>query len=160
VQTASGRWSETQRGYRIAAAIASLLVFAMCLTVIVFAKLVLRLWLGEAAAAQYHHLLIAMAIGNGLLALSVVPHYAALALGRSRALALLNLAAGAVALGCGYLLVQRVGLIGAGFAKILAGAVLLSSFNIVRRVLQREQQVRQPAEAVGSTIDALTFAQQ
>jgi O-antigen/teichoic acid export membrane protein len=160
VLTASGRWSETQRSYRMAAAIASLLVFAMSLTVIVFAKLILRLWLGEAAAAQYHHLLIAMAIGNGLLALSVVPHYTALALGRSRALALLNLAAGAVALGCGYFLVQRVGVIGAGFAKILAGAAFLSSFNIVRRALQQEQQVPQAAEAADSTINVLNFAQE
>jgi O-antigen/teichoic acid export membrane protein len=102
------------------------------------AHLILRLWLGAAFAAQYHNLLVVMIVGNGLLALSVVPHYAALAFGRSRALALVNLAAGVISLGCGYVLIQRLGLIGAGLAKIVTGLVFLSLFGIVTRALKHK----------------------
>jgi O-antigen/teichoic acid export membrane protein len=101
------------------------------------------------AAAQYHDLLVAMAIGNGLLALSVVPQYAALAFGRSRALAMVSLASGVLSLGCGYFLIHRMALLGAGFAKIIAGVIFLSVFGIVRRSLEDD-------EPKGHTFDAAT----
>jgi O-antigen/teichoic acid export membrane protein len=151
--TASGRWSDTRRGYRLATAFATLLVFAISITLILGARFILRCWLGSIIATQYHDLLVAMAIGNGLLALSVVPQYAALALGRSRALAIVNLAAGALTLGAGYLLIHRMGLVGAGFAKIVAGTVFLSVFGIVRRALRKDERkpVRRALDAPTST---------
>jgi O-antigen/teichoic acid export membrane protein len=159
VQSASGRWSETKRNYQIAATIAGLLVIAMCLTLVVAAQLVLRLWLGAAAADQYHGLLRAMAIGNGLLALSVVPHYAALALGRARALAFVNLAAGVLSLVAGYVLMQRFGLVGAGFAKMTAGLVFLSLFGIARRAFHHGESSVTSVDIVPSPVNTLDFAQ-
>jgi O-antigen/teichoic acid export membrane protein len=98
-----------------------------------------------------------MVIGNGLLSLSVVPHYAALAFGRSRALVLVNLAGGIVSMGCGYLLIQRLGLIGAGMAKIVAGVVFVSLFGVVRRALKAgEENDRGEIRATKSVLD---FAQ-
>jgi O-antigen/teichoic acid export membrane protein len=157
-QSASGRWSETKRSYQVAAAVAGLLVLAMAATLIVAAKLVLRLWLGAAAADQYHELLRAMAVGNGLLALSVVPHYAALALGRARALAFVNLAAGVLSLAAGYVLMQRFGLIGAGFAKITAGLVFLSLFEVARRAFRQGEGSVASVDIVPSAVNTLDFA--
>jgi O-antigen/teichoic acid export membrane protein len=159
VQSAAGRWSQTERSYRIAAATAALVAFGICLNLILLAKPILRIWLGASAAAQYQHLLITMAIGNGLLAISVVPHYAALALGRSRALVVVTLIAGIASLTSVYVLVARMGLIGAAFAKIVAGAVFLFSFNIVRRAFQQHQRMPQATDAAGSPVNALTVAQ-
>ncbi len=155
--TASGRWSETRRSYRLAAVFATLLVLSISTTLILGAKPILRWWLGTAIATQYHDLLVAMAIGNGFLALSIVPHYAALAFGRSRALAMVNLAAGVLSLGCGYLLIHRMGLLGAGFAKIIAGVIFLSVFDIVRRAFKEDEPEGQPLNA--PTASALDFAQ-
>ncbi|HSY13517.1 MAG TPA: oligosaccharide flippase family protein [Verrucomicrobiae bacterium] len=155
-QTASGRWSETAHRYRVASASATLVVLTICATMIAGAKTILRLWLGNAVAGQYHGLLIAMVIGNGLLALSVVPHYAALALGRSRALVFVNLGAGVLSLAVAYILIRSVGLMGAGFAKIIAGAVFLSVFGIVRRALKDGgSTVRSPnrSAAAAGTLD-------
>jgi O-antigen/teichoic acid export membrane protein len=148
-QHSSGRHSGTPRSYRLASALATLLVLAISMTLIVGAKLILRWWLGSAIAAQYHDLLVAMAIGNGLLALSAVPQYAALAFGRSPALAMVSLVSGVLSLGCGYFLIHRVGLLGAGFAKIIAGVIFLSVFGIVRRALKDD-------EPKGHTFDAAT----
>lgn len=90
-QSASGRWSETSSRYRNASSVAAAFVIAFCVTMVVGAKLILRLWLGAAVAAQYHDLLVVMAVGNSLLALGVVPHYAALALGEPvRSLSLIS----------------------------------------------------------------------
>jgi O-antigen/teichoic acid export membrane protein len=131
-QTASGRWAETRHRYWIAASTAGLAVLGMSMVLIFGAKLILRTWLGADIATRYHDLLITMAVGNGLLALSVVPHYAALALGRARALVLVNVAAGVLSLASGYFLISRIGLLGAGIAKIVAGVVFLSVYGIVR----------------------------
>ncbi len=158
-QSASGRWAATRRSYRIAAGIAATIVGAMCFALIFGAKLVLRLWLGAEVAAQYHDLLIVMTIGNGLLALSVVPHYAALALGRSRALVVVSFLAGAVSLGCGYFLMHRTGLMGAGLARIAAGAIFLWTYRIVRRAFIQEQSTLTSGETAGTATSALTFAQ-
>jgi O-antigen/teichoic acid export membrane protein len=137
-QTASGEWLQAQRAYRTAARVATFSVFAMAAALIATSKVFLHLWLGAAAATEYRALLITMAVGNGLLAISVVPHYAALALGRARALAGVNLVAGILSLGGGYLLIHRIGLLGAGFARIIAGVAFLWVFPVVRNAWSRE----------------------
>jgi O-antigen/teichoic acid export membrane protein len=139
-QSAAGRWSETRLNYRLAAGVAAAIIVTLSVVMILGAHLILRIWLGASFAAQYHNLFVTMVIGNGLLSLSVVPHYAALAFGRSRALVLVNLGGGIVSMGCGYLLIQRLGLIGAGMAKIVAGVVFLSLFGVVRRALKAGEE--------------------
>lgn len=128
----SGKWAESERIYHRAVLISISIVVAICLPVILAARSILTLWLGAAAARECHGLLVAMTIGNGILAVSIVPHYIALALGRSRALAYMNVVAGAASLGGGYLLLRHVGLIGGGFTKVFAGLISLSAFAIVR----------------------------
>lgn len=131
-RSASGKWRETESGYRTAVFISACVVAALCLPMIFLARQILSLWLGPHAAQQYGGLLAAMTVGNALLALSIVPHYTALALGRARALAFMNLATGVVALSSSYLLIRHIGLIGGGVAKVLAGLTSLSVFAVVR----------------------------
>lgn len=128
----SGEWAESEKIYRRAVLISVSLVLAICLPVILAARGLLTLWLGAAAARECHGLLVAMTIGNAILAVSIVPHYVALALGRSRPLAYMNVVAGIASLGGGYLLLRHFGLIGGGFTKVFAGLVSLSAFAIVR----------------------------
>lgn len=158
-KNASGRWQEARRSYGVAAGIAGAVIGVICLTLVVSSKLILRLWLGSAVAAQYHNLLIAVAIGNGLLAIAVVPHYAALALGRSRPLALINVAGGIVSLACTYLLIHKMGVIGAGLTKILVGLIFLYVFNVVRRAFTEEGLKMQGEQAAAARMNALNFAQ-
>jgi O-antigen/teichoic acid export membrane protein len=73
-----------------------------------------------------------MMAAGGLLALGIVPQYAALALGRSRALALMNIASGFLTISGGYLLIRRFGVLGGGFAKAAVAVVSLASFAIAR----------------------------
>jgi O-antigen/teichoic acid export membrane protein len=131
-RSASGRWMETEKRYRRAALLGVCIVTAICQPMILMSRVILTLWLGPAAAQQYGRLLVAMTIGHGLLAACIVPHYTALALGRSRALALMNLVTGVIALSSAYLLIRHFGLIGGGIAKVLAGLTSLAVFGIVR----------------------------
>lgn len=130
--TASGKWIECQSSYRAATLISISIVSVICLPMIFAARSVLALWLGPGIAERCRGLLIAMTIGNGLLAICVVPHYTALALGRSRSLAYMNFAAGIASLSGVYLLVRHVGLEGGGVGKVFAGLMSLSAFAIVR----------------------------
>jgi O-antigen/teichoic acid export membrane protein len=131
-RSASGKWIECQSSYRAATLVSVCIVAAICLPMIFAARGVLAVWLGPGIAERCRGLLIAMTIGNGLLAICVVPHYTALALGRSRSLAYMNLAAGIASLTGVYVLVRHVGLVGGGVGKVFAGLISLSAFAIVR----------------------------
>ena len=158
-QSASGRWSETSSRYRHASSVAAAFVIAFCVTMIVGARLILRLWLGAAVAAQYHDLLVAMAIGNSLLALSVVPHYAALALGRARALVIVNFVAGVLSLGCGYFLIRHIGLMGAGSRRSSQELCFFSLFGIVRESMHLGNNCRSATKSTLRPTTCLDFAQ-
>jgi O-antigen/teichoic acid export membrane protein len=135
-RSAAGKWIECQSSYRAATWVGISIVVAICLPMILAARTVLALWLGPGVAERCRGLLIAMTLGNGLLAICVVPHYTALALGRSRSLAYMNFAAGTASLIGVYLFVRHVGLIGGGVGKVFAGLISLSAFAIVRPVFK------------------------
>lgn len=157
-QSASGSWTALRRSYRVSLFISSLLVLIFFAGIVVLSNLILGVWIGPARGPQYKTLLVTMAIGNALLALTVVPNYAALALGRAKALAMVNLVAGIASVAALYLLLPRAGLLGAGIAKIITGAIFLSVFSIVRRALEEEE--RSHSTTLHTTpIRSLDFAQ-
>jgi len=150
-RTAAGRWEDAARLYRGAALVSATLVLGMVSVMFVGARTILKLWVGAAYVQQYHMLLVIMIIGNGLLAISIVPHYALLALGRSQALALITFVAGAASLGCGYILIRQFGVVGGGAAKILAGIMFLSLFRLVHFGMRNMQSHRACEEGSVST---------
>lgn len=150
-QTASGRWVDARRMYENALRLSIAIVAVTSTLIVLLAKPILRIWIGRTAATEYYSLLIVMAIGNGVLAISVVPHYVALALGRARALTFVNLAAGVLSLGSAYLLIRQVGVVGAGVARIIAGIVFLYVFAIVRADLS-EHIARAPKPSAASSV--------
>ncbi len=157
-QSAAGRWSQTRASYRVAVVQATSLVVAICVAMGFGARWILHYWLGAAFASQYRSLLVSMIVGNGLLAISVVPHYAALALGRSRALMYVNLIAGVMSLGCGYLLIKHVGLIGGGLSRIAVGVAFLSVFQIVHAALRDAPPMHDAEKPSPTAVSALDFA--
>ncbi len=150
-RTAAGRWEDAANLYRRAVLVSAALVLGMMLVMIVGARTILGLWVGAGYVQQYHLLLVTMIIGNGLLALSIVPHYASLALGRSQALALITFVAGAGSLGCGYLLIRQFGVVGGGAAKILAGIMFLALFSVVRFGMRSTQSHRTSEDGSAAT---------
>lgn len=136
-RSAAGKWMGIERSYHAYVLVSLCIAAAVCFPMSLAARSVLTVWLGPLLAVKYHALLIAMAVGNGLLALSIVPQYTALAFGRARALAYINLAAGISSAVGGYVLVHRIGLIGGGFARVLAGMVSLSAFVVVRSLFKQ-----------------------
>ena len=101
-------------------------------------QILLRLWLHGATASGYPGLLATLIAGNCLLAIAVVPQYAALALGRARALAILNILVGTVSVVLAYLLLRRIGLIGVGITKIVTGTISLWALRIAYDSLRSE----------------------
>ena len=131
---------QVYRRYRTANAIVMAATALACTVLVAGSNLILRLWVGSAIAAQYHGLLRLVAIGNCLLALSVVPQYAALAFGRARAMTAVNLLAGALSLPASYFLMRGMGVLGAGFGKVIAGAAFLTAFQVARRAISYQSQ--------------------
>jgi len=157
-QVASGSTKQTHHRYRSANALVLLSTVLVCTILIGGAIPLLRLWIGPAFAAQYHDLLRIVAVGNCLLALSVVPQYAALAFGRARAMAVVNLAAGALSLPGSYYLMQRFGVVGAGLGKVIAGLVFLSTFGVAQRAINSLKQSQQATLERSATETLLDFA--
>lgn len=141
-RSASGRGAECKKDYRKALILSASLVTAVCLPMIFAARRILVVWLGPAAAAECSSVLIALLIGNGLLAIAVVPQYTVLAFGRPRALVSINLAAGVVSMIGGYVLLREIGLVGGGLAKIFAGLISLSSLAIVAGVFRNFASIK------------------
>jgi O-antigen/teichoic acid export membrane protein len=129
---AAGKWTEASTIYQRASGVNAVAVCTLILLAGVAAKPGLSLWLGPDMAERCNLPFIVMMAAGGLLALGIVPQYAALALGRSRALALMNIASGFLTIGGGYLLIRRFGVLGGGFAKAVVAVVSLASFAIAR----------------------------
>ena len=64
---------------------------------------------------------------------------------------MVNLAAGALALVSGYVLIHRMGLFGAGLSKIVAGIMFLPVFGVVRRALKEDEPKGHGFEAPTTT---------
>ena len=107
----------------------------LCVPLALFSKLILRLWMGAAFAQQTWLVLSIVAAGFWLLALNVTGHYALLALGQVRLVALLNLAGGAAMLVAMVLLVPRFGLAGAAVGRLLYGPITLLMYWRLRAIL-------------------------
>ena len=155
-QSTSSGLRQTHSRYRNANAIALTIAALACTVFVVAPRLILRLWIGPAVAAQYYDLLRVVAIGNCLLALSVVPQFAALAFGRARAVTVVNFAAGAISLPASYILMQRIGVLGAGLGKVIAGILFLSMIHVGRRAINF--QSKHNADAITDLNTALDLA--
>lgn len=107
----------------------------LCLPLVVFSNLILRLWMGAAFAQQTWVVLSIVATGFGLLALNVTGHYALLALGQVRLVAALNLVGGAVMLVAMVLLAPRFELAGAAVGRLLYGPITLLMYWRLRAML-------------------------
>lgn len=126
-----------RRVFRLALliSIGSALVFA--LTLIIFGKSLLTLWMGAAFAEQSYIVLAILAAAYAAMAANVVPHCGLLALGRVRLISALNVSAGAVLIGLMALLIPSLGLTGAalgrlGYSVLLAIPYIVSSRNAFR----------------------------
>jgi O-antigen/teichoic acid export membrane protein len=111
------------------------LVVVLCVPVVLFSELLLRLWIGPAFAQQTWMILSIIAASFGLLGLNVTAHYALLALGQARLVSFLNLAGGAAMLVVMVLLTPRFGLIGAAVGRLLYGPVTLLLYWHLRSLL-------------------------
>ena len=112
----------------------------LCVPLALFSKLILQLWMGAAFAQQAWMVLSIVAAGFGLLALNVTGHYALLALGQVRLVALLNLGGGAAMLVAMALLVPRFGLAGAAVGRLLYGPITLLMYCRLRSILSQTSQ--------------------
>ncbi len=108
---------------------------ALCIPLALFSKLILRLWMGAAFAQQTWVVLSIVAAAFGLLALNVTGHYALLALGQVRLVAMLNLAGGVAMLGAMVLLAPRLGLAGVAVGRLLYGPITLLMYWRLRAML-------------------------
>ena len=134
--------NSAERSYRRASAIAVGLVAAMSFVLWIVGQRLLRVWIGGSSPEQYPGLLAALIAGYSLLALSVVPQYTALSLGRSRQLAMVNVVAGAASLAVGYALLRHIGVLGIGLAKVVAGGISLSVIPIVTTAFRPQRTIQ------------------
>lgn len=107
----------------------------LCVPLLLFSKLLLRLWIGATFAQQSWAVLSIIAAGFGLLALNITGHYALLALGQVRLVSLLNLAGGTAMLVAMMVLAPRFGLVGVAVGRLLYGPVTLLMYWRLRAML-------------------------
>jgi O-antigen/teichoic acid export membrane protein len=107
----------------------------LSLPLMLFSKLLLRVWMGAAFAQQNWVMLSTVAAGFGLLALNITGHYALLAMEQVRLVAILNVIGGIAMLACVLLLAPRMGLLGAAVGRLIYGPVTLLMYWRLRTML-------------------------
>lgn len=124
------------------------LSLALAAPLALFAKSILRLWMGPQIAGEGALCLRILALAYVLLACNVVPHYTLLALRQAKYVSLVNLAGAALSIGAASLLIHSWGLKGAAFARLLYGAMTLVLFLRVRKIVAPVSPRYQDADAV------------
>jgi O-antigen/teichoic acid export membrane protein len=112
-----------------------MLAFLLCAPLALLSKPILHLWMGEAFAQQTWPVLSIVAVGFGFLALNITGHYALLALGQVRLVAILNLVGGVAMLAVVAMLAPRIGLVGAAIGRLLYGPITLLMYSRLRSML-------------------------
>ena len=115
----SGEIHGPRRVFKIAL-LANLVIATVCsLPFVLFARPILRLWMGPQFAEQGHLVLTILAISYAALAINVVPHNSLLATGRVRTVAVLHITSGFILLGSMWVLISRLGLaVGAALSRV------------------------------------------
>ncbi len=106
----------------------------LCLPVVIFSKLILRLWMGAAFAQQGWVVLSIVALSFGFLSLNVTAHYALLALAQVRLVAVLNLLGGAAMLIAMFLLAPGFGLTGIATGRLLYAPITWLMYGRLHKV--------------------------
>jgi len=105
----------------------------LSLPFILFARPILRVWMGAQFAEQGHLALAILAVSYAALAMNVVAHNSLLALGRVRTVAALNIAGGLVLLAMMAILIPHSGIAGAATGRAIYTALLAAGYLIACR---------------------------
>jgi O-antigen/teichoic acid export membrane protein len=150
-RVAAGNTAGARRLYRNAVLASVCIVVALSLPLLLFGHTLLTFWLGPYQVQRDYRVFTLMVAANGLLSASIVPHYAALALGRARALALLNFVSGTTSLLVAVPLLRTLGVLGGGCIRCLAALVSLAAFDIVRRAFSSTDEPSTPPSQTFTT---------
>lgn len=123
--SAIGSRAGLRRSIAIAFAANFIFVALALALLLLFGRFILVHWVGLTMADAAAGILPSAAWGSGLLAVSVTGCYAMLAMGRPRAVAILNVAGGLAMAGALPLLVSRFGLAGVAYSRLLPGCAAL-----------------------------------
>jgi O-antigen/teichoic acid export membrane protein len=110
------------------------LSLALTLPLVVFAKPILSLWMGQDFAQRAHIVLALLAVAYLILAVNIVPHNTLLAFGRVRFVSVVNIAGGVFSLVAAGVLISPLGLVGAALARLFYGPVIAINFIKLRAV--------------------------
>jgi len=138
----------TERIFRVAFWSNLVVSLALAAPLMLFAKSILRLWMGAHIAGEGELSLRILALAYVLLAFNVVPHYTLLALRQAKYVSMVNLAGAALSIAAASLLIHSWGLKGAAVARLLYGAVTLVLFFRVKKTLAPLSKRYQAADAV------------
>ena len=85
---------------------------------------ILELWVGSNLSHGIGPILLVLSISFAILSVNNVPHYVLLGLGRSKVIAIINLAAGIASICCCYAGIHYFGLLGATLGRLAYGVIV------------------------------------
>jgi O-antigen/teichoic acid export membrane protein len=115
---------------------------SVAVALLIFGKLILRLWLGTQMPANAGILLNYLIVAYWLLALNITPYYVLLGLGQIRIIAIWVFIGGTAGLIPMIYGISRFGLLGAGAGKLVYAIATLILFAPLGRILLRERLAR------------------
>jgi len=116
---------------------------ALALTMLLFGRQILSLWLGEVEANASADVLWYLVIAYWVLAANVVPYFILLGLGKMHLISISAIFAGSVAIVAMYLAMQSVGLTGAAAGRFAYAVItlMLSLLFMQYAMKEREKEI-------------------
>jgi O-antigen/teichoic acid export membrane protein len=135
-----------QRVFRLALLSSMGMSLVLALPLVLFGEPLLTLWMGTEFARQAYVVLAVLALAHMILAISIVPHYTLLGLGKVRFVSTLNIVSGLLSLGAVAVFIPPMGLVGAALGRLLYGPAIALNFlkvrtEFIRNASPTEEQV-------------------
>jgi len=137
-QSEAGELRELKNTFRWAMTANWVLAGVLALPLVLGGHKILTLWLGRAFADDSSALLMVLVFGYFWLSINVVPYLALLGFGRVRYNCMVSVLGGASSVCASAFLIPRYGLLGAGFGKIIYGAVVTLCYFEAAKLFSRD----------------------
>jgi O-antigen/teichoic acid export membrane protein len=124
-----------QKAFRLALITNLALVGLLSVPLLVVGRPLLRMWMGAEFASQATGVLNLLVLAFAILSINVVPHYALMAAGKARFLAIVNALGGILSIAGALFLMPVFGISGAALSRSLHGLIVSLNFAEVRKTI-------------------------
>jgi O-antigen/teichoic acid export membrane protein len=129
-----------QRFAWISTMLISAFALILAVSLVVFGHLLLEIWISQSMADSSTAILIGLVIAFMILSINIAPHYVLLGSDSAKSVAVSNLFAGLVSLIIGFILIEKNGIVGAVWLRIIYSTLICTNIVFMIFVIKKQSK--------------------